>query len=93
MFVGLLYITVGTGDYDIVADIRENHKGKKALHHNGFKFRKNKINKTTICWICCKRDTHKCKATASTTEINGTTMMKSNIIEHTHGPEFEFFFS
>lgn len=75
--------------YDIVANIRVNNYGKDILYHDGFKFRKNKINPNTISWICCKRDSQKCKSMASTKDIDGITVMKLNGIEHTHEPDFD----
>lgn len=76
-------------DFNIVADIRTNDKGKDILYHDDFKFRKNNINPKSTSWVCCKRGSLNCKATASTKDFNGVAMMKLNVIGHIHDPEFD----
>lgn len=71
-----------------MADISVNDKGKDVLYHDGFKFRKTKTNQNSINWVCCKRDSQKCKTMATTMNINGIVMMKLNGIEHCHEPGF-----
>lgn len=77
---------VGSPNYDIVADIRVNDKGKMDLHYGGFKFYKQQTNQNTIRWVCTKHASQNCKTTASTKDIDGIIMMKLNGIEHSHDP-------
>lgn len=79
--------------FDIVADIRLSARNAEILHLNGFKFKKNRINNALItAWTCIKRTTKEnCKGSAQTVDINGVTMAKMFVIEHTHDPEEDSF--
>lgn len=72
--------------YNIIADIRKNSFGRDNLHFNSFKFYKTKNGMKKQPWACTKNKSAKCKGTVSTTDVNGTIMMKILVGEHTHGP-------
>lgn len=74
---------IDLADYSIVADIRESKNGIQILFYDGFKYYKNKNGKTTISWKCSKQY-KKCRASVSTTNINGVVMMKVLQAEHNH---------
>lgn len=73
-------------EYVIVADVRVNQKGGENLFYANNKYNKNgKLNgHGQQRWICTKVKSQKCRAAASTMEVNGETMMKILVAEHTH---------
>lgn len=71
-------------DYNIVADIRTNEKGRENLFYADYKFtRGNKGALGHQRWPCT-RNNAKCRAAMSTLEIGGVTMMKVLFAEHSH---------
>lgn len=75
---------IGSGEYNIIADIRQNPFGRENLFHNNYKFNKNGKGVRRQVWQCTKHRTERCKASASTMEIGGVVMMKVLKAEHTH---------
>lgn len=73
-------------EYNITADVRDNGNGGQTLFHSGHKF--NKHGKANAHgqqrWICTRVKSQKCRAAASTMNVNGVTMMKILMADHTH---------
>lgn len=82
------YLHLDMSGFDTVADIRLSARNAVILHLNGFKFKKNRTNALITSWSCNKRTAKaNCKASAQTIDVNGVTMAKMFVTEHTHEPE------
>lgn len=83
-FIITFHWIIGTGEYNVVAEIRQNSFGRENLFHNNYKFNKNGKSVMKQLWLCTKHRSERCKASASTMEIDGVVMMKVLKAEHTH---------
>lgn len=74
-------------EYNIVADIRDSLKSLgQHLHYADEKFQKhskpNADGKQR--WQCTRAHSQKCRAAVRTMDVNGVTMMKILMAEHSH---------
>lgn len=70
----------------IAAVIQTDKSGYERLFYDGYSFRRHEKGTFIQRWTCVKRASHKCRASVSTTGIDGVQMMKLLIIEHNHEP-------
>lgn len=67
--------------YVNVADIQQSQDGHRNLFFNGFKYFIKDESKTKTQWRCASQ---KCRASISTTNIDGVIMMKVLRSDHSH---------